>query len=99
MFEGFTRRRIAVNGVEINLVTGGNGPPLLLLHGYPQTHAIWRKVAPRLAESYTVVAADLRGYGDSSKPAGQRTTPTTPARDGPDQVSLHAGTRMFYLVT
>ena len=51
MYEGFTRRRIAVNRVEINLVTAGNGPPVLLLHGYPQTHAIWRKVAPRLAES------------------------------------------------
>jgi haloacetate dehalogenase len=70
MFEGFETRRVAANGVEINLVTGGSGPPLLLLHGYPQTHAIWRNVAPRLAERYTVVAADLRGYGDSSKPQG-----------------------------
>jgi haloacetate dehalogenase len=70
MFEGFETRRVAANGVEINLVTGGSGPPVLLLHGYPQTHAIWRKVAPRLAERYTVVAADLRGYGDSSKPQG-----------------------------
>jgi haloacetate dehalogenase len=51
-------------------VTGGSGPPLLLLHGYPQTHLMWRKVAPRLARNFTVVAADLRGYGDSSKPAG-----------------------------
>ena len=70
MFEGFERRRVAANGVEINLVMGGKGPPVLLLHGYPQTHAIWRKIAPRLAEHWTVVASDLRGYGDSSKPPG-----------------------------
>ena len=49
---------------------GGDGPPLLLLHGYPQTHAMWHKVAPALARDYTVVCADLRGYGDSSKPRG-----------------------------
>jgi len=71
MFEGFRRERIKVDEIEINLVTGGSGPPLLLLHGYPQTHLIWRKVAPRLAQTFTVVATDLRGYGDSSKPAGQ----------------------------
>jgi len=70
MFEGFRREKIGVNNVEINLVVGGNGPPLLLLHGYPQTHLIWHKVAPRLAQVFTVVASDLRGYGDSSKPAG-----------------------------
>lgn len=51
---------------------GGSGPPLLLLHGHPQTHVIWHKIAPRLAHDFTVVAPDLRGYGDSSKP------PTTP---------------------
>ncbi len=50
-------------------MTGGQGPPLLLLHGYPQTHAEWHRVAPALAEKFTVVATDLRGYGDSSKPA------------------------------
>jgi haloacetate dehalogenase len=68
-FPGFTQRRITTSGAEINLVTGGNGPPLLLLHGYPQTHLMWRKVAPRLAGEFTVVIPDLRGYGDSSKPA------------------------------
>ena len=56
------------NGVSINLVHGGSGPPVLLLHGYPQTHVQWHKMAPRLAEQYTVVASDLRGYGDSEKP-------------------------------
>jgi haloacetate dehalogenase len=72
VFEGFRHERIRANGVEIAAVVGGSGPPLLLLHGYPQTHAIWHKVAPRLAQRFTVVATDLRGYGDSSKPA---TTP------------------------
>jgi haloacetate dehalogenase len=67
-FPGFERRRIATSGAEINLVMGGSGPPLLLLHGYPETHAMWRKVAPRLAEQFTLVIPDLRGYGDSSKP-------------------------------
>jgi len=68
MFEEFNRTRIAANGVEINLVHGGSGPPLLLLHGYPQTHVEWHKMAPELAAHFTVVAPDLRGYGDSSKP-------------------------------
>lgn len=62
----FERRR--VNGVEIAVRRGGEGPPLLLLHGYPQTHAIWHRVAPRLARHYTLVMPDLRGYGDSAKP-------------------------------
>lgn len=69
MFEGFQRRRIGTDGAEINLVVGGDGPPLLLLHGYPQTHVCWHLVAPRLAEHFTVVAPDLRGYGDSTGPA------------------------------
>ena len=67
-FPGFEQRRIATSGAEINLVTGGKGPPLLLLHGYPETHLMWRKVAPRLAADFTLVIPDLRGYGDSSKP-------------------------------
>src|ERR1700759_4595035 len=70
MFEGFTSARVAVSGASIHLRRGGDGPPLLLLHGYPQTHVMWHKLAPRLAERFTVVAADLRGYGDSSKPPG-----------------------------
>lgn len=70
MFEGFERVRVETEGASINAVRGGEGPPVLLLHGYPQTLAMWHLVAPRLAGSYTVVAADLRGYGDSSKPDG-----------------------------
>jgi haloacetate dehalogenase len=71
-FPGFERRRIKTSGAEINLVTGGKGSPLLLLHGYPETHLMWRKVAPRLANEFTLVIPDLRGYGDSAKPpAGQ----------------------------
>ena len=70
MFEGFERQRVETPDAEIELVRGGDGPPVLLLHGYPQTHAMWHLVAPRLAEEFTVVATDLRGYGDSSKPFG-----------------------------
>ena len=70
LFPGFMSRRIATSGAEIQCVVGGSGPPLLLLHGYPQTHAMWHKIAPRLAACYTVVCSDLRGYGDSSKPDG-----------------------------
>lgn len=69
MFEGFASKRIATSGAEIALVQGGRGSPLLLVHGYPQNHVMWHKVAPRLAERFTVVVPDLRGYGASSKPA------------------------------
>ena len=68
MFEGFSRARIETSGTTINLVYGGEGPPVLLLHGYPQTHVMWHKVAPRLSEHFAIVATDLRGYGDSGKP-------------------------------
>jgi haloacetate dehalogenase len=67
-FPGFEQRRIKTSGAEIHLITGGKGPPLLLLHGYPQTHLMWRKLAPQLAAEFTLVIPDLRGYGDSSKP-------------------------------
>ena len=72
MFEGFAALRINTGDADIFLRQSGSGPPLLLLHGHPQTHVMWNRVAPRLAQHFTVVAADLRGYGDSSKP------PTTP---------------------
>jgi haloacetate dehalogenase len=72
MFEGFESSMIDAGEAEIRVRHGGSGPPLLLLHGNPQTHAMWHEVAPRLAGEFTVVATDLRGYGDSSKP---ETTP------------------------
>jgi haloacetate dehalogenase len=71
VFEGFERIQIETRGATINAVRGGEGPPVLLLHGYPQTLAMWHLIAPRLAASFTVVATDLRGYGDSSKPEGR----------------------------
>ncbi len=58
------------DGLTLRAAVGGAGPPLLLLHGHPQTHVTWRKIAPRLAQRFSVVAADLRGYGDSAKPPG-----------------------------
>jgi haloacetate dehalogenase len=70
MFEGFTDASVHVDGVRIHAVKGSRGPALLLLHGHPQTHAIWHKVVPTLTAHFTVVAADLRGYGDSGKPQG-----------------------------
>jgi haloacetate dehalogenase len=70
LFPGFRQKRVRTSGATINLVIGGSGSPVLLLHGYPQTHAMWHKVAPQLARDYTVICADLRGYGDSSKPRG-----------------------------
>jgi haloacetate dehalogenase len=70
MFAGFERKQITANGTTIHLKHGGSGPPLLLLHGYPESHLMWHKIAPRLAEDFTVVVPDLRGYGDSGKPPG-----------------------------
>jgi haloacetate dehalogenase len=69
VLELFEDRDIDVDGVRIHAVVGGAGPPILLLHGYPQTHAMWHRVAPGLTDRHTVVLADLRGYGDSSRPA------------------------------
>ncbi len=67
-FPNFKNKKIKTSETEINLVIGGEGPPLLLIHGYPQSHIMWHKVAPALAKKYTIVATDLRGYGDSGKP-------------------------------
>ena len=68
MFTSFETAKVLVNGLNIHYRIGGSGPALLLLHGHPQTHVIWHKVADRLAEHFTVIAPDLRGYGDSDKP-------------------------------
>src|ERR1700736_2757961 len=70
MFENFTRAEIKTSGARIVAVHAGTGPPLLLMHGNPFNHLSWHKIAPRLAEEFTVVATDLRGYGDSEKPPG-----------------------------
>ena len=67
--ERFESLRIETPDVELHLRRGGDGPPLLLLHGYPQTHAMWNRVAPALAERFHLVMPDLRGYGDSGKPS------------------------------
>jgi haloacetate dehalogenase len=69
-FPGFRRAQIKTTGATINVVHGGKDSPVLLLHGIPETHVLWRKVAPVLAQNFTLVIADLRGYGDSSKPPG-----------------------------
>jgi len=71
MLDDFAHGRLTVNGVTINLRHGGSGPPLLLLHGFPQTHVIWHKLAGTLAQRFTLVMPDLRGYGDSSRPPGE----------------------------
>jgi haloacetate dehalogenase len=70
MFKGFGSHKIQTTGATINVVSGGQGPPVLLLHGNPETHVMWRKIGPGLATEFSVFAADLRGYGDSSKPEG-----------------------------
>jgi haloacetate dehalogenase len=70
MFENFTKTITKTSGADIVTVVGGEGPPLLLMHGNPFNHLSWHKIAPRLAEDFTVVCTDLRGYGDSSKPEG-----------------------------
>jgi len=70
LFPGFEKGQIQTSGATINFVAAGTGEPVLLLHGYPETLACWHKIAPPLAQSYRVICADLRGYGDSSKPDG-----------------------------
>jgi haloacetate dehalogenase len=101
LFAGFEKRKVRTSGATINLVHGGEGPPALLLHGYPETHAMWHKVAPTLARDYTVVCADLRGYGDSSKPRGlpdhSNYSKRAMARDMAE-VMTALGHRRFHLV-
>jgi len=98
MIPGFKTATAQVNGQNIAYATAGSGPAVLLLHGFPQTHAMWHAVAPVLAQHYTVVAADLRGYGASSKPAG--TDPYSFRAMAQDQTALmqHLGHDRFHLV-
>jgi haloacetate dehalogenase len=87
--EGFTPHRVDVGPVTIACEIAGSGPPLLLLHGYPQTRSMWRLVAPRLANDFTVVASDLRGYGESDAPPGDARHETYAKRAmAADQVAL-----------
>lgn len=88
MLEGFEQKRIDVGDAEINLEVAGDGPPVLLLHGFPQTHVAWHEIAPALAEEYTVVAPDLRGYGDSVGPPDPTAADYTHRRMAEDMVSV-----------
>lgn len=91
LIRGFATHDVQTSAVRLRYAIGGSGPPLLLLHGHPQTHVTWQKVAPRLAERFTVVAADLRGYGDSDKPpGGERHVNYSKRAMARDQVELMA---------
>ena len=105
IFPGFEQKRITVQSedgpIEIACQVGGNGPPLLLLHGFPQTKAIWELIAPELAKSFTVVASDLRGYGQSSRPHGKADHSTYSKRSlAADQHALmqSLGYQQFFLL-
>ena len=101
MFATFVKGKVDLGEVTINYIVGGSGPPLLLLHGYPQSHVMWHKIADQLAEQYTVIASDLRGYGDSSKPpTTDNHEPYSKRSMAMDQVRLmkHLGYDRFYVV-
>jgi len=101
MFAGFTRTTIATQGATINVLIGGTGAPVLLLHGYPQTHMMWHKIAPRLAKDFSLVIPDLRGYGDSSKPPdGDNHFGYSKRATAQDQVEVmdHFGFKQFAVV-
>jgi haloacetate dehalogenase len=101
LFPGFKVSKVETSGATIHVVSGGQGPPLLLLHGAPQSHATWYKIAPDLAKDYTLVMADLRGYGDSSKPEGGKNhenySKRAMALDGVE-VMKHFGFDKFVLI-
>src|SRR3984957_15050689 len=101
LFPGFTVADVEAKGATIHVLSKGSGPPLLLLHGYPQTHAMWHKVATQLAERFAVVIPDLRGYGDSSKPGdGERHDNYSFRAMAKDQLELmaHFGHDRFFVV-
>ena len=92
LFDGFALETVEANGQRLRLRCGGKGPPLLLLHGNPQTHLMWHKLAPKLAERFTVVCPDLRGYGfSSSPPATQDHAPYAKREMARDLIALMAG--------
>lgn len=97
MIPGFETHRIDCAGTTIACAIGGAGPPLLLLHGFPQTHALWRRIAPALARTHKVICPDLRGYGASDKPAGAEAM--TFRAMGADQLALMSalGAERFHL--
>ena len=104
-FKGFEHKSITVSSedgpIELAYQIGGNGPPILLLHGFPQTKAIWENVASELAENFTVIASDLRGYGESSKPSGKKDHSTYSKRSmAADQHALMRalGHQQFFLL-
>jgi haloacetate dehalogenase len=89
VLEGFAYDRVETGDVAINVARSGSGPPLLMLHGYPETHVMWHRVAPMLTGHFTVVCADLRGYGDSDKPPGDGDHMTYSKRTmAEDQISV-----------
>jgi haloacetate dehalogenase len=97
-FNDFTSFQVAAGGVDIYGVKGGAGPPLLLLHGHPQTHMVWHRCAAQLAQHFTVIATDLRGYGASAKPASDAThMPYSKRAMAADQVAVmrHFGFECF----
>ena len=100
--EGFDVQRVQLANLTINYASAGLGPPILLLHGHPQTHVVWRKVAPRLVEAgYQVIASDLRGYGDSDKPDSDPSHfPYSKRVMAADQIALmdHLGLKTFSVV-
>lgn len=100
--EGFGVRKVQLPGITINYAFAGTGPPILLLHGHPQTHVVWRKVAPRLVDAgYQVIAPDLRGYGDSEKPESDPShLPYSKRVMAADQITLmtHLGHDRFSVV-
>jgi haloacetate dehalogenase len=103
LFPGFARRLVPLEGIDIHAAIGPrrDAPAVLLLHGYPQTHAIWHRVAPALAARFNVVASDLRGYGDSGKPpTDERHAPYSKRAMARDQVDLMAalGHERFFVV-
>ncbi len=100
-FSNFLKTSITTSEAQINLVKRGKGFPILLLHGYPQTHLIWHKIAPQLAREFTVIATDLRGYGQSSKPPGKLDHSNYSKRAmAQDQVEVmtRLGFEEFYLI-